>query len=119
MQKMRRTSGHVSLVCALLLAGAVTPAWSKPGKPAAAKASTSKTSKNQAAKGNSASANRKGNTADKKSANATPTSKKGTKTSTKGSAHADAALKAAGVKEEGEAGPFGALAALREKLEKK
>ncbi len=32
---------------------------------------------------------------------------------------ADAALKAAGVKEEGEAGPFGALAALREKLEKK
>ncbi len=91
MQKMRRTSGHVSLVCALLLAGAVTPAWSKPGKPAAAKASTSKTSKNQAAKGNSASANRKGNTADKKSANATPTSKKGTKTSTKGSAHADAA----------------------------
>jgi hypothetical protein len=28
-------------------------------------------------------------------------------------------LKAAGVKEEGEAGPFGALAALREKLEKK
>lgn len=35
------------------------------------------------------------------------------------SPNADAALKAAGVKEEGEAGPFGALAALKEKLEKK
>ena len=31
-QKMRRTSGHISLVCALLLAGVVSPAWAKPGK---------------------------------------------------------------------------------------
>jgi len=35
------------------------------------------------------------------------------------SPNADAALKAAGVKDESEAGPFGALAALKEKLEKK
>ena len=35
------------------------------------------------------------------------------------SPNADAALKAAGVKAEGEAGPFSALAALKEKLEKK
>jgi uncharacterized metal-binding protein YceD (DUF177 family) len=35
------------------------------------------------------------------------------------SANADAVLKAAGVKDESEAGPFGALAALKEKLEKK
>ncbi|MBK6708579.1 MAG: DUF177 domain-containing protein [Sphingomonadales bacterium] len=35
------------------------------------------------------------------------------------SANADAALKAAGVKDESEAGPFGALAALKDKLEKK
>lgn len=35
------------------------------------------------------------------------------------SPNADAALKAAGVKDESEAGPFSALAALKEKLEKK
>ena len=35
------------------------------------------------------------------------------------SPNADAALKAAGVKDESEAGPFGALAALKDKLEKK
>ncbi len=35
------------------------------------------------------------------------------------SPNADAVLKAAGVKDESEAGPFGALAALKEKLEKK
>ena len=35
------------------------------------------------------------------------------------SPNADAALKAAGVKAEGEVGPFSALAALKEKLEKK
>lgn len=35
------------------------------------------------------------------------------------SANADAVLKAAGVKSEGETGPFGALASLKEKLEKK
>ena len=90
MQKMRRTSGHVSLVCALLLAGAVTPAWSKPSKPAT-KAAAQKTAKNQAVKSNSTAANRKGKAADKKTASATPTAKKGAKAPAKGSAHADAA----------------------------
>lgn len=48
MQNMRRTSGHVALVCALVAAGMATPAWAKPAKNSAAGKTAAKAPANKA-----------------------------------------------------------------------
>ena len=76
MQKMRRSSGQIALVCALIVAGAATPAWAKPGKSqatskAAAKAGSAKTSRNGGKQASAAARKDSGKVA----SNATPAGK--------------------------------------------
>lgn len=76
MQKMRRSSGQIALVCALIVAGAATPVWAKPGKSqatskAATKTESAKTSRNGGKQASAAARKDSGKVA----SNATPAGK--------------------------------------------
>lgn len=75
MQNMRRTSGHVALVCALVAAGMATPAWAKPAKNSAAGKTAAKAPANKASQpqvGKSGGGKTTAKASDKKAAGKNP-----------------------------------------------